>query len=185
MKRDLVVPSRLCRARLSPGRYGPAAKRSAHGAAVAVLSVVAIVLAAALGFTILSYQSAGHNATTVTRTTTVTSTALSSQSLAYLSYAGGCEAGGEAVPCWGNSPYLFNCLGEAETPQGCTRLVVTTSPGSNFSVNVKYPSMNKTQPSWANCSWSVPGVAGQQGYGYCTLVNATSFTVGKPAPPRQ
>lgn len=161
--------------------------RRAIGARAVAVSAVVVVLVIIVGFELS--QSTSQLSTSMTSAassaSTQTTTASSSMSLAYLSTSGGCSAGGKAAPCWGSPAYVFDCLSSAQTQQGCTRLVVTTSPDWNFTVTVRYPFTNQTAPSWANCLWSVPGQVPGQGFGLCTQVSSTSFTVGMPAPPPQ
>jgi len=173
------------------GNHGMKGRRAAVGRTAIGLSVVIIALAVVLGFALLSPQSVTQTATTSPSETqskgSSTTTGSSTASYAYLSAGGGCVAGGEAAPCWGSPAYVFNCLSAAKTGQGCTQLVIGTTPNWNFTVNVRYPFSNQTnsEPSWANCLWSIQGGTPGQGYGYCSLVNSTSFTVGEPAPPPQ
>jgi len=173
---------------------GKMARRTAIGATSVAMTVVLIALVLFVGYSVLSSpQSVTQTSTTQsTQSTTsasqsssaATTSASSSTSFAYLSASGGCSAGGKAAPCWGSPAYVFNCLSAAQTQQGCTQLVIATTPNWNFTVNIRYPFSNQTTPSWANCLWSTQEVPGQ-GYGYCSLVNSTSFTIGEPAPPPQ
>jgi hypothetical protein len=168
-------------------------RRIAVGTTAIALSAVVIVLAVVVGFTVISLQSNTQTSTTAAGLTTnmtsqsnsastTTTTASSTASYAYLSDDGGCAAGGKAAPCWGSPPYVFNCLSAAQTQSGCTQLVSTTTPNWNFSINIRYPFSNQTAPSWANCLWSVQAEAPGQGFGHCSVLNSTSFTIGEPAP---
>jgi hypothetical protein len=117
------------------------------------------------------------------RNSTVTTTVLYTMNFYYLTTASGCAAGGKPAPCWGTGGvHDFNCLSAAETQQGCTQLVQTDSPGWNYTINIRYPFSNQTEPSWANCLWTIQGEIPGQGYAYCSLVNSTAFTVATPAP---
>jgi hypothetical protein len=122
-----------------------------------------------------------------TVTTTATTTVLSTMSFGYLTASGTvCMAGEAYAPCWGgggNAPYVFNCLGDATSQQGCTQQVVdTTPPNGSYVINIRYPFSNQTQPSWSNCLWSIQGEMPGQGYAYCSLVGSNSFIMGEPAP---
>jgi hypothetical protein len=125
--------------------------------------------------------------TTSTRTVTqtVSTSTSSTASFAYLTANGGCAAGGKAAPCWGGSAYIFNCLSAAETQQGCAQLIITTLPNWNYTINIRYPFSNQSEPSWANCLWSVQGEIPGQGFAYCSPINSTSFTIGEPVGGRQ
>ena len=183
--------------RWSRHNQGARAKRTAIGTTTVALLAVIIALVAVVGFTMISSPSGTQTSTTSsTQTTTtsasqssgastVTTTASSSMSFAYLSTYGGCSAGGKAAPCWGSPAYVLNCLSAAKTQQGCTQLVSTTTPNWNFTINLRYPFSNQTAPSWANCLWSMQGGIPGQGFGHCSPVNSTSFTIGEPAPARQ
>lgn len=146
-------------------------RRRAISSTAVALTVVVVVVVVIAGFELLPQSKM--------------TAASSSMSLAYLSTNGGCSAGGKAAPCWGTPAYVFNCLPTARTQPGCTQLVITTSPDWNFTINIRYPFSNQTAPSWANCLWSVPGQVPGQGFGLCTQVNWTAFTVGRPAPAPQ
>jgi len=122
--------------------------------------------------------------TTSTTTSTTTQTSVSFGSWIYLSADGYATDAGRYVPSWGGDAYLFNCASSAATTQGCTGQVTSTLvPHPSYFVNVRYPYANQTEPSWANCLWTVEGIPAGQGYGYCTLINSTSFIVGDQAPP--
>jgi hypothetical protein len=117
------------------------------------------------------------------RNSTVTTTVLYTLNFYYLTTSSGCAAGGKPAPCWGTGGiYDFNCLSAAATQQGCTQLVQTDSPGWNYTINIRYPFSNQTEPSWANCLWTIQGEIPGQGYAYCSLINSTSFTIATPAP---
>jgi len=212
MRRNRIRTKPLVANRKSKRYHGIVARRAAIGRTAVAVSAVVIALVVVLGFTILSSQSNTQTATTTSTTvvasqsssTSMTTTVVASQSsstsmttttattsassttpLAYLTAGGGCALGGKPAPCWGSPAYVFNCVTEAETQQGCTQLVSTTTPNWNYTINIRYPFSNQTEPSWANCLWSMQGGIPGQGYGYCSLVNSTSFTMGEPAPPPQ
>jgi hypothetical protein len=198
MGRDSIRTKVLVANRQPKHDHGTMAQRRAIGATAIAISVVVIALVVVLGFTTMSPQSVTQTATTTPtqQTSTVasqsnsagtvtTTTADSTTSFAYLSADGGCAAGGKAAPCWGSPAYVFDCLSAAQTQQGCTQLVSTTTPNWNFTINIRYPFSNQTAPSWANCLWSMQGAVPGQGFGHCSPVNSTSFSIGEPAPARQ
>ena len=197
MKRNPIRKRASIGNRWSRHNHGAMSKRTAIGTTAVALLAVVIALVAVVGFTMISAPSGTQTSTTTsTQTTTaasqssgaattVTTTSSSTTSFAYLSTYGGCSAGGKAAPCWGSPAYVFNCLSAAKTQQGCTQLVSTTTPNWNFTINIRYPFSNQTAPSWANCLWSMQeGIPGQ-GFGHCSPLNSTSFTIGEPAPARQ
>ncbi|MDV3244077.1 MAG: hypothetical protein LYZ66_02730 [Nitrososphaerales archaeon] len=114
---------------------------------------------------------------------TATSAPFVSPFLIYLSASGYCSViPGGSVPCWGGDAYVFNCVSEAASPQGCTHQVTSTlAPYPSYVINIRYPFANQTGPSWANCLWTVQGI--EQGYAACVTINSTSFAVGIQAPP--
>jgi hypothetical protein len=105
-------------------------------------------------------------------------------SLIYLSAACYATGAGGYAPCWGGDAYVFDCTSGAATSQGCTQKVTSTlAPYPSYTINIRYPFTNQTDPLWANCLWTVQGVPEQQGFASCSLVNSTSFIIGIPAPP--
>lgn len=168
---------------------GAIAQRGAAGNTVIALFVVVAALVVFLVFSLMPPQSGTPTSSTTSSESTSsagsTTATSSTYVLAYLSTDGGCSAGGMAAPCWGSPAYVFDCLSAAQTQQGCTELVVTTSPNWNYTINIRYPFSNQTEPSWANCLWTLQGQVPGQGYGHCNQVNSTSFTIGEPAPPPQ
>jgi len=181
-------------------------RRRAIGTATFALSASVIALVVLLAFVAVSAQSGTHTVTDTSTfigtstwvtsvistqpvTQTVTTTAVSTLTFAYLSASGPgyCTAGQAYAPCWGGSePYVFNCLSAAETEQGCTQEVVGTArPYPSYMISIRYPFSNQTEPSWADCVWSVQGETHGQVFAFCSLVNSTSFIIGEPAGPRQ
>jgi hypothetical protein len=128
--------------------------------------------------------SATTQTNTITTTGTITQTSFSSVSMMFLSASGYATGPGGFMPVWGGDAYLFDCAGEAATPQGCTHQVTSTlAPYPSYVINIKYPFANQTEPSWANCLWTVQGTTPEQGYAYCVPINSTSFIVGEQSPP--
>ncbi len=117
---------------------------------------------------------------------TVSANEPSEGSLIYLT--NDCLRGGAGgyIPCFGSSqPYVFNCAAAAATSQGCTQEVTSTlAPYPSYVINIRYPFISSSAPSWANCRWIVSGAAGAvSGSGHCFSSNSTSFLVGEQAPP--
>jgi hypothetical protein len=115
---------------------------------------------------------------TTTTTRTIIQSNVSTGSWMFLSVSGNCTG-----PCFGGDAYVFNCASAAATSQGCT--TSTTGPYPSYVMNIKYPFANQTEPSWANCLWTVQGITQGQGYAYCISINSTSFIMGEQAPPHQ
>lgn len=106
-----------------------------------------------------------------------------SSSFDFLSAAGICTQRGGYAPCWGGDAYVFDCASSAATSQGCTQRVTSAkAPYPSYTINIRYPFTNQTEPSWANCLWTVHGITHGQGYAYCISVNSTSFVVGEQPP---
>jgi len=107
-------------------------------------------------------------------------------SLIYLTNDCFVTGAGGYIPCFGSShPYIFNCVAVAGTSQGCMQEVTSTlAPHPSYVINIKYPFISSSAPSWANCRWIVSGAAGAvSGSGRCFSSNSTSFILGEQAPP--
>ena len=123
--------------------------------------------------------------TTTTTTRTIIQTNVLTSSWMFLSVSGNCGPGrpaaaGQELPCFGADAYVFNCASAAATSQGCT----TSTTGPYPIMNIEYPFADQAEPSWANCLWTVQGIAQGQGYAYCISINSTSFIMGEQALPR-
>jgi len=64
---------------------------------------------------------------------------------------------GGYAPLWGAfDAHLFDCVALASTAQGCTQRVTSSiPPSSSYVINIRYPFTNSTEPSWANCIWTI------------------------------
>ena len=104
--------------------------------------------------------------------------------LDYLTAEGYFLQGHGYVPLWGIADaYLFDCTASATTPQGCDRHVTSPLPPyPSYTINIRYPFANSTEPSWANCLWTVPA-ASWESWAKCVTISATTFVVGIPSPP--
>lgn len=77
--------------------------------------------------------------------------------------------------------YVFTCLKEAATPQGCTVRMNATKSISFIMVTVWYPYVNQTggAPPWANCSFNSPGGSPSQFFAafpsYCFQIGSNAF----------
>ncbi len=82
--------------------------------------------------------------------------------------------------------YIFTCLKEAATPQGCTVQINATNSRMYYTVTVWYPYHNQTAggPSWSNCSLDVPGGNPNRLLkdmpSYCVPVGANGFVLTQP-----
>jgi len=117
---------------------------------------------------------------------TVSANEPSEGSLIYLTNDCYRTGAGGYIPCFRSSqPYVFNCAAAAATPQGCTREVTgTLAPYPSYIINIRYPFISSSAPSWVNCRWIVSGAVGAvSASGHCFSSNSTSFVVGEQAPP--
>ena len=130
--------------------------------------------------------------TLISTTTLVTATSYFTPTISYLylSYVSPCQSSEGWVPCSEPGPdgtlIIFNCVGVAATPQGCTQVVKSSITGRpDITVNVRFPFINATTPSWAECLWTVTTTSTSVAFGYyghCVFTNSTAFEVGTPAP---
>ncbi len=156
---------------------------------IATVIVAALIVAAS----ILVVAPTLRATTTTTERTTLTSTSTGSVTVAtsflFLTASGICTAPGGYAPCWGIEAYVFHCttqnlLAGPYTPQCAQRVTSTVAPYPSYNTTVTFPSARQgNQPPWANCQWNVAGITPGQGYGYCVLLNSSSFIMGEPAPP--
>jgi hypothetical protein len=127
---------------------------------------------------------------TTTSTITTTSTLVTeltstfNNSYSYLTAAFTCEEPGGYMPCWGGTPYVFDCAAEAMTSGGCTQNVTSIlKPPTSYTINIRYPFVNATVPSEFNCLWAAAGLRQSQEFAYCVPLNSTAFIIGEPEPP--
>jgi len=173
-------------------------------ATLSVYSVVATAKSVGQGQTISSLESTlssmnSHpliSVSTTTITFSSTDTRLpsfpwNSSSANYMAGANFCN-GGYSGACFstnfGNA-YVFTCLDQAATAQGCTVRMNATNSASFVVVTVWYPYHNSTAgaPAWANCAWNNPGGKGPSQFyaalpSYCFTLGGNAFILAGPPP---
>jgi hypothetical protein len=79
--------------------------------------------------------------------------------------------------------YLFNCTAAAASPQGCTLDVTSAQPPyPHYSMNIRWPFKNSTEPAFANCLWTV-WTSPRQEYALCIPISTSTFVMAVPAGP--
>jgi len=135
---------------------------------------------------------------TTTITTTVTSSSTdtrlpsfpwNSSSANYMAGANFCN-GGYSGACFSgdfNNAYVFTCIDQAATPQGCTVQMNSTNSNGFTVVTIWYPYHNSTAgaPSWVNCAWNNPGGKGPNQFyaafpSYCFTLGGNAFILAGP-----
>ncbi len=104
----------------------------------------------------------------------------------FLASVGACAENLNPAPCETSDfsqAFIFNCAAEAATSTGCTTQVPSGlgdvgSPLTSYTITVWYPYADQpSEPGHANCMFSVKGDDIESPYGYCFLVNSTSFAM--------
>ncbi len=173
--------------------------------ALSVYSIVATTKSVGQGKTISSLESTlssmdSHpfiSVSTTTITLSSTDTRLpsfpwNSSAAQYMAGANFCNAGYEGA-CFSSAfsnAYVFTCLNQAATPQGCTVRMNATNSISFVVVTVWYPYYNSTAgaPAWADCAWNNPGGGGPSQFyaafaSYCFKLGGNAFILTSPPLP--